>query len=261
MIRWIWAFIDRPLDRFEQAATFWTTVTDSGLSARRGSAREFATFHPRSGQPALKLQGVHCRGGAHLDLEVDDVPAAIVRACRLGATVVASKPVSAVMQSPGGQQFCVEPWDGATSRPPVVQHPDGSISRLDQVCLDIAPAGYEVELAFWTALTGWELHAGARPEFDLLKPPSDLPIRILLQRLDTPGAASAHVDLACSDIEATRLWHEQCGARFVGRRPHWIVMKDPTGGTYCLTARDPQTGRLRDDARVEAVTDHPAQPG
>ena len=145
LIRWIWAFIDWPLDRFEQAATFWTTVTDSGLSARRGSTHEFATLPSRSGQPALKLQGVHCPGGAHLDLEVDDVPAAIVQACGLGATVVASKPVSAVMQSPGGQQFYVEPWDGAASQPPVVEHPDGSVSRLDQVCLDIAQAGYEVK--------------------------------------------------------------------------------------------------------------------
>jgi hypothetical protein len=120
------------------------------------------------------------------------------------------------------------------------------------VCLDVAPAGYEVEKAFWTALTGWELHAGARPEFDLLKPPPGLPIRILLQRLGSAGAASAHVDFACSDIEAARSWHEQFGARFVGRWPHWIVMTDPTGGTYCLTARDPQTGRLRDGARSDA---------
>ena len=252
LIRWIWAFIDRPLDRFEQAATFWTTVTDSRLSARRGSDREFATLLPRSGHPSLKFQGVRGPGGVHLDLEVDDVRAAIDRARGLGATVVVSKLASAVMQSPGGQQFCMEPWDGAASPPPVVEHPDGTRSRLDQVCLDIAPAGYEVEKAFWTALTGWELHAGARPEFNLLKPPPGLPIRILLQCLGNGGAASAHVDLACSDTEATRAWHEQCGARFVSRRPHWIVMKDLAGGTYCLTARDPQTGRLRDGTRVEA---------
>ena len=125
-------------------------------------------------------------------------------------------------------------------------------SRLDQVCLDVAPAGYEVEKSFWAELTGWRLHAGALAEFDLLKPPRGLPIRILLQRLGTDRASSAHVDLACSDIEAARSWHEQRGARVVGRWPHWIVMKDPAGGAYCLTARDPDTGRLRDGVPSEA---------
>jgi hypothetical protein len=249
VIRWIWAFIDRPLDRLGQAGAFWTTVTGSRLSPLRGSDHEFATVLPGSGEAALKLQGVHDRGGAHLDLEVDDVPAAIETARRLGATVVGSKPVSEVMRSPGGQLFCVEPWDGAVSRPAVFVSPDGITSRLDQVCLDIAPALYDVEMEFWSAFTGWELHPSARPEFNLLRPPQGLPIRILLQRLDSDRASSAHVDLACSDIEATRVWHEQLGAVEVGRGPHWIVMEDPAGGTYCLTARDPQTSRPRGSAR------------
>jgi hypothetical protein len=77
LIRWIWAFIDRPLNRFEQACAFWTTVTDTQPSTRRGSDRGFATLLPPSGEPALKLQGVHDQGRAHLDLEVEDVPAAI----------------------------------------------------------------------------------------------------------------------------------------------------------------------------------------
>jgi hypothetical protein len=252
VIRWIWAFIDRPADRFEPAGAFWTTVTGSRLSTRRGSDGEFATLLPPSGHPFLKLQGVHGPGGAHLDLDVDDVPAAIDRARGLGAAVVARHLDWAVLRSPGGQLFCLTPWEGAPARPPVVAHPDGTSSRLDQVCLDVVPAQYEVEKTFWTALTGWELHGGARPEFDLLKPPPGLPIRILLQRVGEAEAASAHVDLACSDLEPTRSWHEQFGARVVGRRPHWIVMKDPGGGTYCLTARDPQTGRLRDGARTEA---------
>jgi hypothetical protein len=25
----------------------------------------------------------------------------------------------------------------------------------------------------------------------------------------------------------------------------WVVMRDPAGGVYCLTARDPKTGGLR----------------
>ena len=161
LIRWIWAFIDRPLERFDQAAAFWTTVTDSRLSTSRGSDDEFATLLPRSGHSSLKLQGVRGPGGAHLDLDVNDVPAAIDEARGLGATVVTPHSDWAVMRSPGGQLFCLTPWEGAGSPPPLVEHSDGTSSRLDQVCLDVAPAGYEVEKAFWTALTGWELHAGA----------------------------------------------------------------------------------------------------
>jgi hypothetical protein len=139
----------------------------------------------------------------------------------------------------------------------VFVHPDGTSSRLDQVCLDIAPALYDAEKEFWTAFTGWALHASTRPEFNLLKPPPGLPIRILLQRLGSDRASSAHVDLAFSDIEATRLWHEQLGAREVGRGPLWIVMEDPTAGTYCLTSRDPQASRPRSVARSEADSSVP----
>jgi Glyoxalase-like domain len=154
LIRWIWAFIDRPLERFDQVAAFWANVTDSRLSTRRGSDAEFVTLLPPSRHPSLKLQGAHGPGGAHLDLEVNDVPAAIDVARGVGATVVAPHPDWAVMRSPGRQLFCLTPWEGAAARAPMVEHPDGTSSRLDQVCLDVAPAGYEVEKSFWTALTG-----------------------------------------------------------------------------------------------------------
>ena len=32
VIRWIWAFIDRLLEQFDQAAAFWANVTDTRLS-------------------------------------------------------------------------------------------------------------------------------------------------------------------------------------------------------------------------------------
>lgn len=141
MIRWIWAFIDRPLERFDQAAVFWSTVTDSRLSTRRGSDDEFATLLPRSGHSPLQLQGVHGPGGAHLDLDVNDVPAAMDEARGLGARVVTPHSDSAVMRSPGGQLFCLTPWEGAASPPPLVEHSEGTSSWLDKVCLDVARQG------------------------------------------------------------------------------------------------------------------------
>jgi hypothetical protein len=113
------------------------------------------------------------------------------------------------------------------------------------VCLDIGPEAYDAEVAFWTQLTRWELRRGSRPEFAVLRPSPELPIRILLQRLDEQRPASAHLDLACSDVDAVRTWHEERGARLVARFPNWLVMMDSPNGTYCLTRRDPYTGMIR----------------
>ncbi len=132
------------------------------------------------------------------------------------------------------------PWHGESVRPPVVRG-----SRLDQVCVDVPPSRYDAEVAFWSALLAdWASAPGSRPEFHVLKPPAGLPIRILLQRLGEERPASAHLDLACADIAATRARHEALGATLVAQGAHWTVMRDPAGGVYCLTARDPQTGGL-----------------
>lgn len=242
MIHWTYAFIDRPLGTFTQSAEFWTAVTGTRLSARRGFNDEFATLLPAKGDACLKLQGVYDGGGAHLDLAVEDVSVAAQGARDLGAAVVNQEEGLAVMRSPAGQFFCLVLWLGEAVRPGVVEGPDGADSRVDQVCIDLRPSAYDAEVEFWTALTGWEFRHGSRPEFSVLKPPSSLPIRILLQRLGEERPTSAHIDVACSDVEAIRSWHEACGARLVARFPRWLVMADPAGGTYCLTSRDPHTG-------------------
>jgi hypothetical protein len=185
------------------------------------------------------------------------VPAGAATAGRLGATMVADHGDWVVMRSPGGLVFCVVPSHGEAVRPTAVDQPAGGRSRVDQVCLDIPPSVYPAEVAFWRELTGWEFHRGALPEFDLLKGPVTLPLRLLLQRLGADRAPSAHLDLACSDVDATRAWHESYGAVVVDRRPLWTVMRDPAGGVYCLTARDPDTGRLLDWARQVATAGPP----
>ncbi|ULR56181.1 VOC family protein [Streptomyces deccanensis] len=239
-IRWTYAFVDRPAAEFARACAFWTAVTATRLSAPRGDQGEFVTLLPENGDACVKAQGVRSGdGGAHLDLVVEDVHALVDRAVRLGAEVVAPHDGWAVLRSPAGQLFCAVPWQGEAERPPVV---DGS--RLDQVCLDVPPAAFEGEVTFWATLTGWDSRPGSRPEFHVLRPPAGLPLRILLQRLDTPRPASAHLDFACADIDATRTNHESSGATCVSHQPHWTVMRDPAGGLYCLTGRSPETGGL-----------------
>lgn len=239
-VRWTYVFVDRPVAGFERACAFWTAVTATELSEPRGEQGEFVTLLPETGDACVKAQGVVSGdGGAHPDLAVEDVPAFVDRAVRLGAGVVAPHDGWAVLRSPAGQLFCAVPWHGESVRPPVVEG-----SRLDQVCLDVAPDRFEGEVAFWAALSGWESHPGSLPEFHVLRPPAGLPLRILLHRLDTARPASAHLDLACADIDTTRAHHEALGATFVARHPHWTVMRDPAGGTYCLTGRSPETGGL-----------------
>lgn len=241
-VRWTYAFVDRPGEEFATARDFWTAVTGSRLSEPRGERQEFMTLVPESGDAYVKLQAVHADGGAHLDLAVEDVPALVAAARRLGADVAADHAGWAVLRSPGGLSFCAVPWHGESVRPPVVEGPGGEASRLDQVCLDLAPDAFEAEVAFWSDLTGWESFPGSRPEFHVVRPPAGLPVRILLQRLGTTRPASAHLDLACADIETVRARHEALGAASVARGAHWTVMRDPAGGTYCLTGRDPWTG-------------------
>lgn len=244
-IRWTQLFLDRPRERVEVAAAFWASVTDSDRSPWRGD-HTFVTFEPRAGAAYLRAQAVDGGGGAHLDLEVDDLGAETDRAVGLGARVVEQDVVEqddglVVLRSPAGLGFCLSRYRGATGRPPPVGRPT---TRVDQVCLDLPAAVHDLEAAFWTRLTGWERHRGRLPEFELLIPPTGMPVRILLQRLTGGDTAGAHVDLATTDRVATRAQHVALGARELAVHQHWTVMCDPADGLYCLTDRDPLTGSL-----------------
>jgi predicted enzyme related to lactoylglutathione lyase len=248
MIRWVYAFVDRPKESFERAAEFWTAVTGTSLSARRGPGGEFATLAPprRSHRDAcVKIQGVDDgHGGAHLDFAVEDVRAMAARAVELGARVVPGADDDdedlAVLEAPGGHLFCAVRWHGEAHKPDVFEG-----TRLDQVCLDIAPEVFEGAVEFWGELTGWPVLTSSHAEFRMLRSGPQLPLRILLQRLDSPTRpGDAHLDFACQDRAATRVAHEKLGAEFEAEQPGWIVMRDPAGARYCLTARDPRTGSL-----------------
>lgn len=241
-IRWIWAFVDRPLGEFAQAAEFWAAASGTALSPLRGEHRQFATFLPPSGDAYLKLQGVFEGGGAHLDFEVCDLGEAAAHARGLGAEPVHAEDGLVVLRSPAGQPFCLTDWQGASDLSPVLATPSGARTRVDQVCLDIAPEAFAAESDFWFRLTGWEVRPAGVPEFARLATPPRFPVRVLLQRRDDAGPAGAHLDVACSDVAAVRAWHEQLGARYLRDGKAWTVMRDPVGAVYCLSPRSPETG-------------------
>ncbi|PRY57920.1 hypothetical protein B0I28_106343 [Glycomyces artemisiae] len=247
-IRWTTAFWDFPAEGFEDGIAFWLKATGSTLSPRRGPGGSFATLVPPGADPCLRVQRVlEGKGGNHLDLHVDDVEAEAERAQVLGAAPVHAEPGLVVLHSPGGFAFCLVNHHGEVKVPAPEAWPGGQRSRVDQLCLDVAPQAFDHELVFWQRLTGWPQVPTSSPEFRRLYSPPELPLRFLLQRLDAAGrgpASTAHLDLACSDVDAETLRHTELGATAVRRHHWWQVMRDPAGLEYCITSRDPDTGAV-----------------
>ncbi len=239
------AFWDFPAETFETGVEFWVEATDADLSEPRGPGGEFATLIPTEGDACLRVQRVRSgKGGNHLDLHVDDVAAAAERATALGASVVAEEQGEVtVLSSPGGFPFCLVAHHGESRVPSPVEWPGGQRSIADQICIDIPWVGYERERDFWKAFTGRRGLPSRRPEFERLERPRGMPLEILLQRREEVGVGepvTAHIDLACSDVEAETVRHNELGAVPVERFEHWQVMRDPAGLEYCITSRVPE---------------------
>ena len=249
-MRWVWAFLDRGPDGFDESVGFWAAVTRSTPSARRGEHDEFLTLLPAEGAPWVKVQRVGGAGGTHVDLDVDvPLPQARDHAVSLGAEVVDELDDVVVCRSPGGYVFCLTRWDADETGSGQVR--DGAASLLDQICLDIPAAAWDTEVAFWSALTGWERTGRGcgcpgddSEEFGRLGWPVGLPVRFLLQHLGDPdGPVRAHVDLSAADPEAEIARHVGLGATRLEDGRGWTVMRDPVGVVYCVTGRHPDRDR------------------
>lgn len=249
-VRWVTAFVDVPTDAFEASAAFWCEVTGSALSARRGDRGQFATFLPADGDAYFRIQATDDgSAGVHLDLHTDHPRGLADRAIELGATETADLGDLLLLRSPGGLPFCAVRHHGEHRRPaPLVASglPD---SILDQVCIDCPGDRLDREVDFWAAVTGWPIVGASHHEFRVLDRPEGIPIRLLLQRLgdDDPGdRVRAHLDIACG-ADAAQLVprHEAAGATFIHPGRVWSTLADPAGLEYCLTQRDPVTGRVQ----------------
>ena len=241
------AFIDRPPVAFAAATTFWLAVTGSTASPSRGADGEFSTLFPPGGDAYLRFQRIAGGvGGSHLDLHVDDPAAEADRLGALGATLVADHGTYFVLRSPGGVAFCLVGHRGETVVSPPTTTADGDRTRVDQLCLDLSPAHFDADCAFWPAATGWELRATRLDEFRFLARPVGAPFRLLLQRLGDDAArghAGAHLDVSCSNADRVAAAHQRLGATVVAEHEWWITLTDPAGAPYCLLRRDPVTRR------------------
>jgi hypothetical protein len=248
-IRWTTALLDYPAVSFDKASAFWQAVTASVVSAGAGDQAEFATLLPANGDAVVRVRRLHDGPAAcHLDVHADDVRAAAAHADRLGASVIGERDGYVVLRSPGGLSFCVVGHDGERERPAPASWPGGHKSLVDQLSIDIPPEHYGRECGFWSRLTGWPQIPGSRPEFTFLSRPDGMPLRLLLQRLDEPNfglsGCTAHLDLACDDVPAEIARHESLGASVVRVMTNWTTLRDPAGLLYCITRRNPATGKL-----------------
>ena len=222
VVGWLTAFLDRPASRVGAAVDFWTRVTGTTRSPVRGERGEFATFRPDpdDGDAYLRVQTVlDGPGGGHLDVHVADPLATVPRAVDLGAGVRWLDGYATLI-SPAGLRWCLVPERGVAGstllRPAPVRRDDGVRSLVDQLCLDVPPAAFETECAFWTAFTGWPLRAGPSPQVAVLDGPEALPLRLALRKLaadPVDGVAGCHLDLATSDVEREVARHLGWGAR------------------------------------------------
>jgi hypothetical protein len=247
-IQWLAVFADVAQSQVGTAVSFWTAVTRSLPGGPRGELDEYIPLTAQGEDPCLWIQRTarpDNESGWHLDLVVDDVDAAVSVASRLGASTVRRVRGLATLTSPAGLPFCLVMNEREYRRPEPRLWPSGQRSLLDQVCIDIPAAEYEPEARFWKGLTGWQRPGRDLREFELLEPPGQLPLRILLQRLGKAdcGAVRAHVDLACDDVAAETRRHESLGAVIVRVAEHWTTLNDPCGLAYCITDRDPACKR------------------
>lgn len=222
---WLTAFIDLPATAYGAGVAFWEGVTGYAVSPSRGEQDEFATLVPPEGDAYLRVQRVaDGAGGVHLDVHRPGQPFQVRR-------------------SPGGFPYC-EVSELLSRRPPAATWPGGHQSQVDQVCLDIAPAAYERESAFWRELTGLRVRQSPYfEEFRTLVRPADQPLRILLQRVgDDRPRVTAHLDVYATDRAAETRRHEALGASVLREHEHFTVLTDPTGAAYCITPRNDETG-------------------
>ncbi len=250
---WLSAFIDLAPEAHRAGLDFWQKVTGFEVSPPRGDAGEFVTLVPPAGGAYLKVQRLG-RGPSrlHLDLHVSDPRVAADAAIATGAREVGGPGGEGldhvVLTSPGGLTFC---FVGHTrgSRPAPVSWGEHH-SMVYQVCIDIPAESWNTEAAFWTEILGGKLIVlERRPEFAWVRPDRSAEeawaLDVLLQRLDQPtGVVSAHLDLGANNRALEDARHRDLGAERLVEEVFWTLMRDPAGLRYCVTGRDPITGRL-----------------
>jgi catechol 2,3-dioxygenase-like lactoylglutathione lyase family enzyme len=244
--RWLTLFFDYGRADFKRGLEFWAAITGSTFVTESGNeSSDFVGLQPAVGHAYLEFQRTREPEGTkhHLCIAVDDVAAARQQAVAAGASRVAEHDDYSVLCSPGGMQFCFVPAgtpaaDRPFERTTTLNWPTGQRSIPSRL--------WEVEVPFWEQILGAELSIlPARPEFGWLRAQQQFSLDVLVQRLngDQP-VPTLHPDLGTNDRALEVARHLALGADHVLDEEFWALMRDPCGAIYCITDRDPITGRL-----------------
>ena len=246
-IRWLTAVLDVPAHRFEPDRRFWEGATAMKAAATKPGREDLTTLVPDTGDAYLAMRHASAEhSGCRLVLHVDDPGGVPEQVVGLGGRVERNDHWAMSLRSPAGLHFGITACGDESRRPRPAAWPAGQRSLVDQVCIDIPPGRFDIECDFWAQITGSEHRPGNRPEFRYLPRPPEMPLRLLLQRLDDAplDAARAHLDLACTDLAAEVRRHVALGAAVAHEGPVWTTLRDPAAIAYCITERDPDTGTL-----------------
>ena len=156
-------------------------------------------------------------------------------AVALGARVRHREDGLVIAVSPGGFTFCLVRWHGEGTVPGPVRLDGGGASRVDELCLDIPAGAFEGECSFWSALTGWEVQAGARSESACLDRPAGMPVRPGFRQVGPDDPVTGRTGFSCADRRRLAARHAAAGARILAVLPHETEMADPGGRRYGLS--------------------------
>ena len=244
---WLHAVLDVPAHLHAPAASYWSRALGSEAGAPWRGHPELRSFEPPRGTPYVHLQEIEGPPRVHIDLEATEPGATVERARRLGATLVAEEDRWSTLESPGGLPFCIVAA-GRHEPPAPLLLPDGSRSRLVQVCVDAPAESHESEVAFWRGLLGgrWA-PSGAREFAGKWHDDAGSPLQLLFQRLDEPvGRVRAHLDLGTDDLASEVARLRTLGADEIGPGRGWHVLRDPSGLAFCVTENAPDWTLRRD---------------
>ncbi len=105
-------------------------------------------------------------------------------------------------------------------------------SRLTSALVDVPPAAWEREVAFWSGALGRPPEVVA-DEPDYADFGEQTPgLRLMVQRVDDP--ARVHLDVETDDVDAEVARLERLGAVRVEKVQTWWVLRDPAGLLFCV---------------------------
>jgi len=219
-------------------AAFWAAALDATWRAAGPEPHRPASLVP-SGGDAYVHRARPGELAPALVLEVDDLGATTRQIEERGGT--ADLGGRDRWRSPGGLTFGLR-TSQEHRRAPAARWPDGSTSRLVQLCLDCPADRAEREARFWAAATGWAWQDCDSPEFVCHLVPGAGSLQLLVQRRAsaTPAEVTVHLDLGASDREAEATRLVALGATRGANGDGWIVLADPDGRRFCATGQPPE---------------------